>query len=480
MSDTSKIDVVVYGLGKFFHNYRNDIFKNYNVKALFDKNLEGTFENYPIYNLTDIDKYKLFTFLIMVKSKEECSNIMDLLLEKGVCRDNILVGYEVFAEEEQKKIKEREQYKEYCENAPVNDKKIVMLIGIYGSHAKQITKRLLEMNKGLDIVWVINEKTKMRDEYANIRIIRANDWKAMYYEMNTAKVWLWDDLAPSYIKKKDNQIYIQAKHWSSITLKKFYLDDKSPLLTEAVAEGIKQDGARMDYLFSGSSFDENSCISGFNFKGKALRVGSPRSDLLFQPDSREKVLAEYGIESDSKICLYVPTYRITNLDKPNSVEVSLDMEGLLNALKKKWDSKWYLLVRVHPCLQIDWGKIGKNKYIRNAEQYPESEELVSAADVMITDYSSIMFEQAYKNGAVFLFAPDKQEFVEGERSLLLDYDSLPFPIAETNDNLFKNIQLFEENEYKKLLASFFDKYGVHEDGNASKRAAEAILDMMNQ
>ena len=156
------------------------------------------------------------------------------------------------------------------------------------------------------------------------------------------------------------------------------------------------------------------------------------------------------------------------------------MPQLIKALEDKWGGTWYIFVRVHPCLIFEGEAIFQNKNIIDVSQYADSQELVAASNVLITDYSSIMFEMAYISKPVFLYAPDRKEFINGERKLLIDYDSLPFPIAETNEQLVQNIEVFEHTAYKTGLDSFMDKYGVHEDGHASERAAKFINDIITQ
>ena len=79
---------------------------------------------------------------------------------------------------------------------------------------------------------------------------------------------------------------------------------------------------------------------------------------------------------------------------------------------------------------------------------------------------------------VFLYAPDKDEYQKNDRGLLLNYDSLPFSISTTNEELSEQILNFDEVEYKKNVQAFLDKYDVHEDGHASERAANFIMELL--
>lgn len=364
----------------------------------------------------------------------------------------------------------------WCCSQALEEKKLVMMIGVYGGHARQITRALLKERMDLDIVWVV-ENMHM-DKPEGVRLVYGRNWERYAYEMETAKIWIYDDIISPQIKKRDEQIYIQVKHWSSITLKKFYLDDKSPVLTAEVEEAIRYDGARMDYLFSGSKFDEESCRSGFMFRGKAIRLGSARSDILFDKDIQNKVKKRLGIGDAARICLYVPTYRLGELEQTNSMDIMLDMERLLHALREKWKREWYLLVRLHPSLTFGENVLPESNYIIYAGDYQDSQELVAVSDIMITDFSSIMFEEAYRKKPVFLYAPDRKEYINRERGLLIDYDTLPFPVAESNEQLHWEIRNFDMEKYKENLDTFMEEYGVHEDGHASERAAKFIAGLL--
>lgn len=431
--------------------------------------------------LNDYDRQDV---VVLITSTNYYWPIAKQLEHMGIDNYYVLLLLEANKRKRQKDIIEEDfnkiqnEYVEWCCHQEIADNKIVMLIGVYGDHARQITKALLKMKSDLDIVWVMDNLNE--EEPEGVRKIYYKNWKSYIYEMETAKIWVYDDLVPEIIRKRENQIYIQVKHWSSITLKKFYLDDKANYKSEEVVERIKSDGERMDYLFSGSKFDEDSCKSGFMFKGETIRVGSARSDILFDKSIRKKVLFDLGLRESAKVCLYVPTYRLEEYEKTFSMSILLDMNFLLENLKSKWDGEWILLVRLHPGLNNNINKFPSNGYIMDVGSYPNSESLVAASNVLITDYSSIMFEQAYREKPVFLYAPDRREYIGAERGLLIDYDELPFPIAESNDGLHRMIKNFDFKKYKVTLKKFFDKYGIYEDGNASIRAAEFIINLLRQ
>lgn len=441
------------------------------------------YEEILIQNPNVLNEHHGQEVIVLITSTNFYESMVEQLKRMGIKCYYVLLMLEVnrrkvLEESEEDVDGIRNEYIGWCCRQKIEMNKIVMLIGTYGDHARQITKALLEKQRDLDIVWLVNDLSlEVPDE---VRPVYWHNWKRYIYEMETAKIWVYDDLVPGYIKKRENQVYIQVKHWSSVTLKSFYLDDKSSCVSENVVEAIRYDGARMDYLFSGSEFDENSCRSGFGFKGKAIRVGSARSDILFDKAVKAAVLDRLGLKKNVRVCLYVPTYRANEYEENRSMSILLDMELVRNALNEKWGGEWYLLVRLHPSLNFGKNVLPEDEHIVNVGAYPNSEELAAASDVMITDYSSIMFEAAYKKSPVFLYAPDRREYIDGERALLIDYDTLPFPIAESNETLCQNIQRFDEKAYVKKVEKFLEKYGVFEDGHASERAAGFIMEILEK
>lgn len=376
-------------------------------------------------------------------------------------------------------LERRQNYIQYCcSHVRVSYNKILVYIGKYGGHGRNITKELLQSGKNLDIVWVVND---LRMEVPNgVRLVYENNWKRYIYEMETARIWLYDIIIPSYIKKRPEQIYIEVKHWSSITLKKFYLDDVSTIDSIESADLIKHNGQLMDYIFCGSEFDKDSCRSGFAFQGEFIQIGSPRTDTLFDLHCRKKVYIKYNLDLQIHTVLYAPTFRIQKIGNEIKRGEILDFSKLKKALEDRFGGRWCILLRLHPSMLADMDVGDSTNFVIDASDYYDSQELAAACDAMISDYSSIMFEPAFVEKPVFLFAPDREEYVERERDLLIEYDTLPFPIAATNEELNNHIRNFDYEKYQYTLRLFMQKYGVCEDGHASERAAKFILKCLDE
>lgn len=363
---------------------------------------------------------------------------------------------------------------------PIQKNKIFIQMDFYGGHGKYITMALLNGNNSLDIVWAVRSSHKDLPE--GVREVYQENRAEYYRELETAHIWIIDTYLPMDVVKKQGQVYIQVKHWSSITLKSFNMDEDKFRLSEECVGRAMSNAENMDYILSGSSFDEATCRSGFLFRGTFERVGSSRSDILFDSSARHKVLQKLGLPDSRHYLLYAPTFRNEKQKTFSTrfVWTGLDFTLLKQTLEQKFGGTWSVFLRLHPVVAIHSSELDLPDFVIDASTYDDSQELVAASDILITDYSSIMFEPAFVKKPVFLYAPDRDTYVNEERQLLLDYDELPFPIAVTNEELADKISAFDEEQYGKDLDAFFTKYDVHEDGHASERAADFILGLIGE
>lgn len=431
------------------------------------------------------EKYRKEEIAVVVSSINCYEEIAEALIQKGIC--NIYIALIMCANEKEKVAVDDYSIGKYARESlslPVEHKKLVFrTMGRYCGHGRGIAEMLLSQRSDLDIVWIVDNAGVTVPK--GIRIVYHNNVRQYVEEMQTAGFWIMEHPVPKELIKREGQCYIQIKHWASVTLKSFGKTLHTFRKEQMQIEEWERNGELMDYVFVGSPFDERTCREGFCFKGEAIYVGSPRSDILFKANEmREKIYNIYRIERTVHTLLYAPTFRFKgnkqNLCKDVIELTNIEFDSLKQAVEKRFGGKWEILLRLHPMRNKLLKEYKLPQYVHNVTGYNDGEELVAASDIMITDYSSIMFEPAFVKKPVFLYAPDRKEYIDGERDLLIDYDSLPFDIAEDNGKLVQNICNFKKEEYDQRVDAFMEKHGVHEDGHASERAARFILELIGE
>lgn len=199
---------------------------------------------------------------------------------------------------------------------------------------------------------------------------------------------------------------------------------------------------------------------------KVIATGIPRADIYFSEDftsyARCRVESLYPHLAGKKIALYAPTFRGKGID-----DISLPKIDLSSVLQG-FDN-WELAVRAHPMMteSIEGGADFSSINLMEA---------LAASDLLITDYSSIIFEYSLLNRPMLFFTPDKSSFDE-ERGFYFGYDDfVPGKICNTTLELHRAIA--HEDFDRDKLTAFRRRFIYGFDGNATERAAQVILKMM--
>ena len=343
----------------------------------------------------------------------------------------------------------------------------------YGDNPKYITDALLEKTNDLDIVWLLNN-TMDREVPRNIKIVKYDFWHQIY-ELATAKVWIDSNTKQYGFKKRKNQLYVQTWH-GSYGLKKVYGDivDK---VSKIDIDNIKYNSQNTDIMLSNAKRTSEIYRRAFWFQGRILEKGSPRNDIFFKDneDIKNKVNEYFNLDG-KKIALYAPTFRADYRVSDLNINYNL----LLQSLNKRFGGEWVVLVRLHPNnLEDAKSFIQYTDKIVNASEYDDMQELLVASDVLVTDYSSCMFDFVTNGKPCFLYASDIAHYKE-ERDNYYELEDLPFPVATNEKELKEVITAFDAGKYKEELNSLFEEVGLNETGHASEIVADYILKWMKE
>lgn len=201
-----------------------------------------------------------------------------------------------------------------------------------------------------------------------------------------------------------------------------------------------------------------------------------KNDILIQPNPAlmREVRNRLDIDQNVHIALYAPTYREGNNTKP----YQLDFHKLLHVLEDKFSGNWIIAVRLHPLVSEQSSFITYDSQIINASHYRDIYELMAAADLLITDYSNIMFEFSFMKRPVLLYALDEGEYTK-DRGFYFEYTDLPFLKGNTEEELFSRITNYNPEEDQERVQRFLDTLTIYETGNASKQVVDRILDVID-
>ena len=350
---------------------------------------------------------------------------------------------------------------------PIQQNKVILWsdnFKSFGCSPKYIALYLAEhYPEQYDLVWVLEQGREVPEGMSeNIRIVRHFSMQYLK-EIATAKVIVCNARTSPvhYFKKRRGQYYIQTWH-SSLRLKK--IEGDVPGLAESYVDTARADSRKIDLLLSGCRFSTEIFRRAFWYHGEILEQGTPRCDSFFADNSavREKVFRYYGFSNDQKLALYAPTFR---KDKTPSL-YGFDPA----ALQAELGQEWVVGCRLHPNVTAEVDMCTAV----SMSQYPDMQELLMACDLLITDYSSSMFDMAVAGKACMLYMPDLDSYMAGERGLYFDVNDLPFPKAGNMQRLCDQFRQWDDEKYQQVLAAFCKQIGSYEDGNAAAAVARRI------
>lgn len=370
-----------------------------------------------------------------------------------------------------KKFRHEAYVWKFC-HTPIQKNKIILWADSFrhfGCSPKYIALYLLRHYPGrFDLVWVFEDGAVPPPDFPD-EIRRVRYFSIDYLmELHTAKFVICNmRTGPAHHwSKRPGQIYIQTWH-SSLRLKKIEAD-AAEHFDPSYVETCREDSLRIDLLLSGCRFSSDVFRRAFWYDGEILESGTPRCDVLLSGncDARRKVFDVYGLNPSGRLLLYAPTFRSC---RPSDF-LGMDFRRLRASLGEGW----VVGARLHPNVLAT--VIPDDSVSMSG--YSDMQELIAAADVLITDFSSCMFDMAVAGKPCILYAPDLDEYIEKERGLYFDIRELPFPIARSMDELCCVVENFDETLYQERRRKFLDSIGSFEDGRAAERVCRYICQQL--
>ena len=345
----------------------------------------------------------------------------------------------------------------------------------YGCSPKYISDTLQKKyGDKIEIIWAFN-KINRSNKPPFGKIVKYGS-PQFIIAFRTSKTICTNFNLPTDLKKRQGQIYVQTWH-NSTRLKRTHADVINGLSQHFISMA-KTDAQQIDYLCCGSEFMYGVMKKSFWYSGEIVKCGIPRNDILIcnSQEKKDKIKKNMGIPSSKKILLYAPTFR-NNRAMEN---YQLDIKKCLFTLKNKTGKDWIALLRLHPHLiNANTENIMKQGFTMDVSPYDDISELLLITDILITDYSSIMFDFSLTKKPIFLFTTDQEEYQEKDFGFYFNLASLPFPIAENNDILNKNIKNFDNKLSQINIENFHKKIGCFENGDASEKMVDLIYCKMN-
>lgn len=355
----------------------------------------------------------------------------------------------------------------------------------YSCNPKYLYEYMQEHFPGqFEYVWVVSDKKKYAFlEEEGVKLVK-HFTVSSFPMLLTAKVIVTNGSYAPWFSFRRGQYVINTWHGGGAYKR---VENGRPDAGWAARKRAEFCASNIDLFLASCKVQEQQMIrTTYQYKGEVLQAGTPRNDRLVNGDIgelRKRVRERYDIPENGRIVLYAPTYRRTG------IPVVMDSDYLLGQLDtirnpanllRQDDAeisetvKWYFLCRYHRYQDDSMDIRVKGKDVIDVMDYPDMQELLCAADILITDYSSCVWDYAFLKRPCFLFVPDKEAYT-ADTGFYVSLDEWPFAQAEDMEGLADNISSYDSEQAEQAVNAHLKQLGSYETGSCCERVAERIM-----
>lgn len=338
----------------------------------------------------------------------------------------------------------------------------------FSGNPRALFEGLIEKFPNSDYIIVLNDeqaRQTVKAQYPDINIqFVARHEKAYLKALARAKYWIMDINFPFRLKPHKNGVFVQTWHGTPLKHIGNDLPDDNDFKRLTAREPFN-----WDYFVSNAPEDNWLYERAFNLKQtKIMSYGLPRNDYLAKhKDDRELVAslkAKLQLDATRKTILYAPTFR----DDEPTFKLALDLEQFEAQLGDQYD----LLIRLHPNVADQMPDIAAYPHVHNVNRYASIEELYLAADVLMTDYSSVFFDYALLEKPIVFYAYDLDKYKDILRGFYFDYQAfIPGPLVTDNQALYT---LLSQGLTAQTTKAFNQLHNANTDGSATQKIIQEV------
>ncbi|MFE4452298.1 CDP-glycerol glycerophosphotransferase family protein [Streptomyces sp. NPDC056796] len=347
----------------------------------------------------------------------------------------------------------------------------------YGDSPRAVHEEVRARGLRLRCVWAYAESPDGFPQDA--RLVRRWSWRYLW-ELARAEYWVDNQGFPQDLDKPSGTTYLQTWHGSAY--KRMGFDETRVRMQNAPQrERLQQAVNRFDHFLVRSGHDERTLARAYRLpEAKLLRTGYPRNDALLAARARAEsqgrlprpaLAAELGLPDHRLVVLYAPTFR-GGPGKRRRQRLLLDAARFA----ERFGDTCTLLVRAHYLEAASLPACPPGTVVDVSDHHDVS-ELLALADVLVTDYSSIMFDYALLDRPILLLAPDLDAYA-AERGSYFDLrEKAPGPVVATEEELFDELDRLKsaDTAHQERRAAFAAEFGAYDRGDAAREVVDTVF-----
>ena len=348
-----------------------------------------------------------------------------------------------------------------AQSAPLEN--AVFFESFYGRNAScnplAIDRELVARTTGLTRYWSVVDFSVPVPDGAVAVVEGSPEW---WRARGASKLIVVNDWLRRRYSRRPGQRVLQT--WHGTPLKRLALH--RPGFDPRRAAAVVRESRRWDVLLAQNPYAAGILRKAYAFLTRPIWVeGYPRNDVLTTGDGAA-TRAALGIEAEERVLLYAPTWRDDRSEIVDFVDPA--------ALAAETDA--VVLVRGHS-RTLQPGRDTGGPRVIDVTGFPDTSQLLLAADALITDYSSVMFDFSVTGKPMYFLVPDMEHYRGELRGFYFDLAAhAPGPVVRTQDELVAALRADDPVPYAEAYAAWRRKFNARDDGHAAERVVSRLLD----
>ncbi|MFF8964307.1 CDP-glycerol glycerophosphotransferase family protein [Streptomyces globisporus] len=342
----------------------------------------------------------------------------------------------------------------------------------FSDSPRAIQRELASRDGDIEHLWVVRDQQAAVPDGVRPVALHSAEW----YQALARSRWIVTNThLPEWFERAEGQCVVQT--WHGTPLKRIGRDlAGSPHADAAYMASMERRSAQWSVLVSPNSFSTPVLRRAFGYGGEVLECGYPRNDLLYAPD-RAKVAAavreRLAIPEGRRVVLYAPTWREDQPRKGGRYAPDLHLD--LEQARETLGDDHVLLLRRH---YLVGGSVPDTDFVRDVSRHPDVAELLLISDVLVTDYSSIMFDFAQTGRPMLFHTYDLAHYRDTLRGFCFDFEHrAPGPLIPDSAGIVSALRdpdaatAGHQEAYEQFREAFCDL----DDGTAAARVVDRML-----
>ncbi|MGX6602476.1 bifunctional glycosyltransferase/CDP-glycerol:glycerophosphate glycerophosphotransferase [Micromonosporaceae bacterium Da 78-11] len=346
----------------------------------------------------------------------------------------------------------------------------------YSDSPRAVHQELVDRGLPLEHIWAVVDGQAAIPPTGRAVGLWTHEW---YEALATSRYIVTNQHLPGWFRRRKGQVVVQTWHGTPLKRIGFDIEDLQFADTKYF-EKLEVEAGNWSHLVSPNTFSTPILKRAFRYPGEMLEIGYPRNDVLFAAGAeREAVVAEVrrrlDLPADKKVVLYAPTWRDDEFYRGGQYKISMMID--LETAQQRLGDDHVLLIRRHPNV-VDEIRGAGNGFVYDVSAYPDMADLLAITDVLITDYSSVMFDFANTGRPMLFFTYDLEHYRDKLRGFYFDFEAeAPGPLLSTSDEVIEAIRTADATvgQYATRYKAFAERGCDLDDGHAAARLVDAMV-----